>query len=484
LTRYSRHTGNQRGLAMASKTLEQMRLGGVYDHVGFGFHRYSTDSEWLVPHFEKMLYDQAMLITAYTEAWLAVKDPVFERTVREIAAYVVRDMTSPEGGFYSAEDADSQGEEGLFYLWTTDELEDFLGAEDAAFAASVWNFESEGNYRDEVGGRRTGRNIPHLRRNHESIAHDLEMTAQDFEKRLESIRLRLFEARQHRVHPLKDDKVLADWNGLMAAAMAFAGRVFDQPEWIETAKRAVGFVLEGMRNDDGRLLHRYRDGEASIPAFLDDHVFMTTAMLELYDATFDSSFLEGAMQTQQRTDELFWDPAGGAYFFTADDNEELLVRQKEVYDGAIPSGNSMAADNLVRLERLTGKTEYRQRAEQLFAAFSSQAKQLPSAHAQLMSALQRSAAPSLEVVIAGETKAEDTMLLIATVRGMYLPHAAVLLVPPDENGTAIRSLVPFTEGLEPVDGRAAAYVCRDFACQLPTTDPARLSALLEEATLP
>ena len=479
LTRYWRRTGNTQALEIVSNTLEQMRIGGVYDQVGFGYHRYSTDTEWLVPHFEKMLYDQAMMVIASTEAWLATSNPVFERTAREIITYVLRDMTSPEGAFYSAEDADSEGEEGLFYLWTISEVERILGKEDAAFAAPVWNFETDGNYADEVKGRRTGRNIPHLTRSHEDMARVLEMTEQEFEKRLESVRSRLFEVREERVRPLKDDKVLADWNGLMVGAIAFAGRVFDEPEWVQAAQKAAEFVFEEMRTKSGRMLHRYREGDASIPAILDDYVFMTTAMLELYDATFEPKYLERAVELQQQTCELFWDTKRGGFYFTAADNEELLVRQKEIYDGAIPSGNSTAADNLIRLARLTSDDEHLQRANHVFAAFSSDANQMPSAHSQLMSALQRGVGPSLEVVIAGEPGAEDTAALIATVREMYLPQVAVLLVPPGESGAKIRKLAPFAESYEPVDGKAAAYVCRDFTCQLPTTDPSKLRELLE-----
>ena len=481
LTRYWRRTGNEGALAMVSNTLEQMRLGGVYDQVGFGLHRYSTDAEWLVPHFEKMLYDQAMLVFASTEAWLATPNPVFERTAREVITYVRRDMTSLEGAFYSAEDADSEGEEGLFYLWTTDEVEQILGTDDAAFAASVWNLESKGNYSDEIKGQRTGRNIPHLDRSHQDMASELDMTDHEFEILLESVRSRLFDARELRVHPLKDDKVLADWNGLMAAAMAFAGRVFDEPEWVQAAQKATDFVLDNMRSDSGRMFHRYRDGDASIPAFLDDYVFMTTAMLELYDATFQPKYLKRAVKLEQQTRELFWDALRGGFYFTAADNEELLIRQKEIYDGAIPSGNSAAADNFIRLARLTGDPEYLHGADQIFAAFSNDANQLPSAHGQLMSALQREVGPSFEVVVAGKADADDTKALIGAVREMYLPQAAVLLVTPGKAGATIRRLAPFAEGCEPVDGKAAAYVCRDFTCQLPTTDPAKLKELLEEA---
>jgi uncharacterized protein YyaL (SSP411 family) len=481
LTRYWRRTGNPQALEMVVHTLEEMRLGGVYDQIGFGFHRYSTDAEWLVPHFEKMLYDQAMLIFAYTEAWQATRNPVFERTVREIISYVRRDMTSPDGAFFSAEDADSEGEEGLFYLWTLPEVEEILGKEDAALAASVWNLESDGNFADEVKGERTGRNIPHLSQSHKDAAGAATVDPEAFDTRLETVRSRLFAEREKRVHPLKDDKVLTDWNGLMAAAMAFAGRVFSEPEWVGAAAAATTFVNTNMRTDTGRLLHRYRAGDASIPAFLDDYVFLTSAMLELYDATHNAGYIEGAIELQRQTRELFWDAAGGGFFFTAKDNERLLVRQKEIYDGAVPSGNSMAADNFVRIARLTGDPESLKSAEQIFAAFSSEAGQMPSAHCQLMSAIQRGAGASLEVVIAGAAGADDTEALVATVGEMYLPQAAVLLVPPGPSGATIRKLAPFAESYEPVDGKAAAYVCRDFTCQLPTTDPARLAELLQEA---
>ena len=482
LTRYWRSTGNRLALDMVEKTLEEMRLGGIYDQVGFGFHRYSTDAEWLVPHFEKMLYDQAMLMLAATEAWLATGNPVLERTVREITAYVLRDMTSPEGGFYSAEDADSEGEEGLFYLWSLDEVKNVLGEEDAAFTASVWNLDSDGNYLDEASGQRTGRNIPHLSESHAASAARRQMEGPAFEESLERSRQSLFTVREDRIHPLKDDKVLTDWNGLMSAALAFAGRAFDEPGWIQASKRSAEFVLTRLHDEDGRLLHRYREGEASIPAFLDDHVFMTFAMLELFDATLDATYLDHALEIQQRTIDLFWDAERGGFFFTAGDNEELLVRQKEIYDGAIPSGNSTAADNLVRIARLTGDDTHQKRADQIFAAFAREAASMPSAHTQLMSALQRSEGPSLEVVIAGEHHAADTEKLLAIVRKTYLPEAAVLLIPPGNDGDQIRKLAAFASAYQPIDGQAAAYVCQNFECQLPTTDPKKLEELIQEAT--
>jgi uncharacterized protein YyaL (SSP411 family) len=481
LTRFWERTGNTRALEMASHTLEEMRLGGMYDQIGFGFHRYSTDAEWLVPHFEKMLYDQAMLTMAYTEAWQATGNPAFKRTVREIVNYVLRDMTSSDGAFFSAEDADSEGEEGLFYFWKLAQVHEILGKKDADFASALWALTENGNYADEIRGERTGRNIPHLEQGHVAVAASMRMAPEEFEKRLEGVRSRLFTAREKRIHPLKDDKVLADWNGLMAAALARAGRVFGEPGWVHAAERSTDFVLTRMRSEDGRLLHRFREGEASIPAFLDDHVFLTTAMLDLYDATLEAKYLARALDLYREAFELFWDKAHGGFFFTAEDNEELLTRQKEVYDGAIPSGNSMAAENLVRLARITGDKELLKGADLVFAAFASEAKRLPSAHTQMITALLRGESPSLEVVIVGDPDAGDTRSLLASVRETYLPHAAVLLVEPGANGDLIRTIAPFAEPYVPVDGKAAAYVCRDFTCQFPTTDPTKLSELLVEA---
>jgi uncharacterized protein YyaL (SSP411 family) len=482
LTRYWRQSGNRLAIDIVEHTLERMRLGGIYDQVGFGWHRYSTDAEWLVPHFEKMLYDQATMTIAATEGWHATRNPVLERIVRETIAYVLRDMTSPEGAFYSAEDADSSGEEGLFYLWTLAEVQEVVGEGDAAFAAAVWNLEEGGNYTDEARRVRTGRNIPHLAEPHAALARRLGMGGDDFERRLEAERNRLFTAREARVHPLKDDKVLCDWNSLMAAALAFAGRVFNEPAWIEAADSATAFIHLRMRTADGRLLHRYRGGSAGIPGFLDDYVFLTAAHLELYDATFDPRHLRHAVALQRQTVELFHDAEHGGFFFSAVDSERLQVRQKEIYDGAMPSGNSMATDNLVRLARLLGDGSLGRLADGVFSAFAGEAARLPSAHAQLMAALLRASSPSIEIVVAGEPEGEDTRALLDVVRAAAPPQTAVLVVPPGSAGDPVRKMAAFAEACVPVAGRAAAYVCRDFSCRLPTTDPGELAELLRAAS--
>jgi len=481
LLRYWHRTGSEQALAMAQRTLERMRLGGIYDHVGFGFHRYSTDEEWRLPHFEKMLYDQAMQTIAYTEAYQATGQERFRRVAREVLSYVLRDMTSSEGGFYSAEDADSEGEEGLFYLWTVDQVHQTLDASDAPFFTDLFGLFPEGNFLDESTQRRTGANIPLLAESHADAARRLGMGRDDFEERLEAIRVRLFEEREKRIHPLKDDKILADWNGLMAAAMAMAGRVFGDENSVRAAARSVDFVLRKMRADDGRLLHRYRDRSVSVDAFLDDYAFLVWAALELYQATFDPKHLEQAVSLQREADARFWDDRQGGYFFTADDAEQLLVRQKEVSDGAIPSGNSVSMGNLVRLARLTGRMEYARRADAVAEAFGGDVARTPAAHAHLLDALQTAIRPSVEVVIAGDPADERTARLIAEVRNRYLPHAVVLVVPDGDAGAAIRRLAPFAESYRSLGGVPAAYICRNHECRLPTSEPGELARMLEEA---
>jgi uncharacterized protein YyaL (SSP411 family) len=481
LLRYWSRTGEAAALAMVEKTLDAMRRGGIYDHIGFGFHRYSTDDRWLVPHFEKMLYDQAMMTLAYSDAVAATGNPDFRRTAREIIDYVLRDLTSPEGGFYSAEDADSEGEEGRFYLWTEMQIRSILDDRMADLAIRAWNVAPQGNYTDEATGARNGSNILHLREGGGDPASPQSLDAGDLGLRLEAARLALFAAREQRERPLRDDKILADWNGLMAAALARAARVLQDQRACDAALRAVQFVLSRMRSDDGRLLHRYRAGTAAVPAFLDDHVFLAWACIELYDATLDPTHLERALGLMRDADSLFRDADAGGYFSTGNDSEKLLVRQKEIYDGAIPSGNSVAMSNLVRLSRLSGDPELARRADSVAVAFARDLGAAPAAHCHLAAALQTAAAPSLEVVIAGDPADAATRRLLEVVRARYLPDAAVLLVPNGDAGERIRRLAPFTEHHAPVDGKPAAYLCRDFACRLPTTDPQELAAMLDDA---
>jgi uncharacterized protein YyaL (SSP411 family) len=476
LLRHWKRTGDDRALTMVERTLSAMRDGGVYDHVGFGFHRYSTDAEWLVPHFEKMLYDQALLAIAYTEAYLATGNDDYARTAREIATYVLRDMTAPEGGFYSAEDADSEGVEGKFYTWTADEIRHALNPREAELAVEAFGVRDGGNFDDEATRRKTGANILHRPRTLGETARFLETTEDELARALEPIRERLFGAREARIRPHKDDKILADWNGLMIAALAFGGRALDEPAYVAAAARAAEFVLSSMRDRDGRLLHRYRDGEAAISAHADDYAFLTWGLIELYEATFDPDHLEAAIELNEEFLSHFWDDDGG-FYFTADDAETLLMRRKEIYDGAVPSANSVAMLNLLRLGRLTANPDLESRAAALAGSFAATVRRHPAAYTHLMAALDFAVGPTVEIVIVGAPEAEDTRGLIDSVRSAYLPRSVTLLRTPGEPSRLSRA-APWTDPLESVEGHATAYVCRDYQCELPTTDGAALADLL------
>jgi uncharacterized protein YyaL (SSP411 family) len=472
LMRQWQRTGDEQALAMVETTLQAMRQGGIYDHVGFGFHRYSTDSEWLVPHFEKMLYDQAMLAMAYTEAYLIAKDPLYEQTAREIFTYILRDMTSPQGGFYTAEDADSEEEEGKFYFWTEAEMREILSPKDADFVISEFNLTTEGNFKDEVSAKRTGNNILHL----SELSGDSAL-------RWEPIRQALFEVREQRIHPYKDDKILTDWNGLMIAALAKASQAFDEPIYAEAAVDAADFILANLQDENGRLLHRYREGEAGIQATLDDYAFLTWGLLELYETTFGVRYLQAALRFQEQLITHFWDDSGG-FYMTADDGEALLIRPKKVYDGAIPSGNSIAMLNLLRLSRMTANIEYEKYADSLGKAFAALVQRAPMGYTQLLSAVGFAVDTSFEIVIVGEPGAEDTEAMITALRGVYVPNKVVIMRPQGDDAPIIQ-LAEFTQSHHSLDGQATAYVCIKTYCRRPTTDvEVMLSQLSESEIVP
>ena len=386
---------------MVAKTLREMRLGGMWDHVGHGFHRYSTDAEWLVPHFEKMLYDQALLAMAYVEGWQATGEEDFARTAREILEYVSRDMTSPEGGFYSAEDADSEGEEGLFYLWTISELKGVLGEEDGALAVELFRATEEGNYRDEATGQKTGRNILHLDVPLGEHASRRGEAIEDLAARVGSIRSRLYEAREGRVHPLKDDKVLTDWNGLMIAAYALAGRALGEPEYSAVARRAADHLLTRLRKEDGSLYKLSRLGVAAGDGLFEDYAYATWGLLELFETTQEVRWLGAAIDLSERMVTMFHDAERGGFYLAPADSPDLIVRPKEGYDGAQPSGNSVAASNLLRLARMTGETRWEELASGVFEAFSGHVLRSPGAHSHMLMAYGFAVGPTREVVIAG-----------------------------------------------------------------------------------
>lgn len=478
LLRYWKRTGDVRALEMVEKTLESMRLGGIYDHIGFGFHRYSTDSEWLVPHFEKMLYDQALLVMAFTEAYQATGKSHYAKTAAEILTYVLRDMTAPEGGFYSAEDADSEGVEGKFYVWNIGEIQRVLDPAEAALVTKAFNLKPEGNFNEEATGRLTGSNIPHWNKSSAEIAADLGTSAGDLENRLENARIKLFQARGQRVRPHKDDKILTDWNGLMIAALAKAAQTLNNREYSDAARKAADFVLTVMRNPSGGLLHRFRDGEAGLTAHVDDYAFFIWGLIELYEAVFDVRYLDAALELNQYLIEHFWDADMGGFYFTADDGEALLVRKKEIYDGASPSGNSVAALNLIRLGRMVADPELEKKADRIARAFSGAIRQFPSAYTQMLLALEFAAGPSHEVVIAGIPDAQDTAEMLRVLREPYLPNKVVLMRPLNDDVAEIEHLAEFTKDHNSIDHQATAYVCVNYNCQLPTVDPRKMLELL------
>ncbi len=477
---WNRHRKNET-LAMVENTLQSMRRGGIYDHIGFGFHRYSTDHKWLVPHFEKMLYDQALLAMVYAEAYQATGRERYGQTAREILRYVLRDMTAPEGGFYSGEDADSEGVEGKFYQWSREEIQESLRPEEAELFMKVFNIEPEGNYNDDTGGHKTGTNILHITHLLAELGKEHHLAKPQLQEQLEKIREKLFGIREKRIHPYKDDKILTDWNGLMIAALAKAGQVLEEPKYIAAARQAADFIFANLLDDGGRLLHRWREGQAEIAGHMDDYAFVIWGLLELYEADFDVRHLERALQLNKEFLKHFWDEANGGFFMTADDSEELLVRQKEIYDGAKPSGNSVAMLNLLRLGRITGQPRLEEKAEAISRAFSHDVRHMPIGYTQLMLGVDFAVGPSYEVVIVGRRDGEDTRAMLRAIRSRYLPNQVVLLREAGEPEPGITKVAPFTRNLTSQENRATAYVCRDYRCESPTTEVDRLIELLDQS---
>ena len=416
-----------KALEMVEKTLTEMRRGGIYDHIGFGFARYSTDQHWLVPHFEKMLYDQAMLVMAYTETYLATKNKFYKETAKEILEYVLRDMTHPEGGFYSAEDADSEGEEGKFYLWDADELRNVLEKDESDFAIKVFNIADDGNWIDESKGMMPGTNILHLKKSNKELADEFNLSEDDFTNRLESIRKKLFNYREKRIHPHKDDKILTDWNGLMISAFAKAAQAFDDKEYADAAIKSYSFIEKYLTGKDGRLIHRFRDGESGLQAHIDDYAFMINALIDLYETTFEIKYLKRAIELNEILMKEFWDEQNGGFYFTSSKSEELIARQKDVYDGAVPSGNSVALLNLIRLSRFTANIYFEKKASLLVKYFSGYISKSPSAFCMFMCGLDFLFSSSTEIVIVSKKKDDEAIQGINLIRNIFNPNKIVIL---------------------------------------------------------
>jgi uncharacterized protein len=468
LLRHYHRTGDLGALSGVEDTLRAMANGGIYDQLGGGFARYSVDEYWLVPHFEKMLYDNALLSRLYLEAHQATGDVFYRRIAEETLDYVLRDMTSPEGGFYSAEDADSEGEEGKFYVWTPEEIEEALGPEDAKLARRFWDVTEGGNFE--------GKNILYVPRPPEAVAAEFGLSPEELWDRIVEIRAQLFGEREKRVRPGRDEKVLSAWNGLMLRSFALAARVLGREDYREVAEKNAAFLLEKLRVD-GRLRRSYKDGQARLGGYLEDYAMVADGLVTLYEATFDVRWLVEADTLCDAISELFWDEERRFFYDTPADHEELVTRPRDVYDSAAPSGTSVATDVLLRLTLLLDRDDYRRRAEAVLEELSGGMEKLPGAFGRLLAALDFSLAEPREIAIIGDPGSPDTQALIDAVYGFYLPNKVVAGRAEDDEEPA--GLIPLLADRPARDGKATAYVCVQYTCKTPATDPEELSRQLE-----
>ena len=488
LLRYHGRNGTQRALDMTLQTLRGMARGGLRDQLGGGFHRYSTDRLWRVPHFEKMLYDQAQLASAYVDAFQATGDSFFRDVARDTLDYVLRDMRDAGGGFFSAEDADSPLDahtsataEGAFYVWTYDEIRRLLGA-DADLFAYHYGIETNGNVPDAQDSQHElrGRNVLSERHSVAETAARFKSSDRDVRARINAARRRLFDARLSRPRPPRDDKVLVAWNGLTLSALARAAQVFDEPAYRDAAAAAAGFVEARLYDPkSGSLERRYRQGDADIDALLEDYAFLIQGLLDLYEASFDARWLSWAVRLQATQDQWFWDEKEGGYFSTRADAPHVLVRAKEEYDGDEPSANSISAMNLLRLWQLTGQQQLRDRADATFRAVSVRLARSPTALPQLLAAIDFAHSSQRQIVIVGDRAAADTQALLKVVHERFIPNKILVLADEGPTQKQLASLVPFVEGKTRRNGRATIYICENYLCRLPTTDPQVAARLLD-----
>ena len=471
LLRHYRRTRDDRAAGIARLTLNRMANGGIYDQVGGGFHRYAVDAIWLVPHFEKMLYDNAQLARLYLDAARAFDDPLYRRIALETLEYVAREMTSPDGGFFATQDADSEGEEGKFYVWTPDELEAALGAEDAALVGRYYGVTPGGNFE--------GKTILHVPRPAEAVADAAGVPVDQVLATVATARPKLYAAREQRVHPGRDEKVITAWNGLMLRAFAEGSRVLDRPDFREIAERNATFVLATLRRD-GRLLRTYKDGQAKLNGYLEDYAFLIDGLIALYGATLDRRWIDEALNLTETMIAEFADEEGVGFYDTGIGHETLVARPRDLQDGATPAGNSVAADVLLRLGAMTGNEDYTRRAYRILAALARPMAEQPLGFGRVLSALDFYLGTPKEVALAGSRDDPALAALAAAVYRRYEPNALLGLADPADPSLAER--FPFLAHRPPRDGKATAYVCERYACLPPVTNPADLLTQLEQGT--
>ena len=471
LLRYWLRTENPNALEMAELTLEKMARGGMYDQLGGGFHRYSTDAVWLVPHFEKMLYDNAQLVVAYLEAYQATKKPLYCEVAKETLDYVLREMYDAEkGGFYSAQDADSEGVEGKFFVWSLDEVDRILGRENAEIFCEYYDITESGNFE--------GENILHVQTPLDIFAKKLRRDEGELEAILLEEKQKLFEVREGRIKPGLDDKILTSWNGIMIRGMAVGYQLLNDQRYLEAAEKSADFILSELSQANGLLLRTYRAGKSHLNAYLEDYSYLSAGLVALYEASFNPRWLQEAERLTEIMIEQFWDDSSSGFFFTGKAHESLIVQSKSAYDSATPSGTAMAVHSLLRLAKHLDRPDFREKAVQALGLYYHQMENAPSGSGQLLCELEFLLSTPKELAVVGEKNADDTKVVLQEIHGRFLPNKILALLDPSDNQSSADASMPLTTGKKQIDGKATVYVCENYACQVPTTDVVELGTLL------
>ncbi|NLC11470.1 MAG: thioredoxin domain-containing protein [Firmicutes bacterium] len=479
LLRWHHYSGEESALEMVAQTLHSMRRGGIYDQLGFGFHRYAVDRRWLVPHFEKMLYDQALLCRLYAESFQLTGEPLWQQTVEEIITYVLRDLSSPEGVFYAAENAESEGVEGKFYIWHQEEIESVLPAEQAKLFQEYYGVTAKGNFEDNTS-------ILHLPHELSDFAGEKKLAPAKLLGMLEDCRQKLLAVRQQRVRPSRDEKILTSWNGLMISALVKAYQALKNSSYKERAIRAADFFLKASAGNKGSLFHSYIDGSATSPGFLDDYAFFTAALLDLYEATFQARFLQKALELAHKTKELFWDEANSGFYYSPRGAEPLPLNPKEALDASLPSGTAVATLNMLRLGQMLRQENLRESAGKIFKLYGSSMRNNAVYAGSLLSAFLFYSAPVEEFIIVGKAQSTVTKKFLKIIKSKFLPHKTVLFIPCGEehDRQILQSIAPWINRYPPLKEEAAVYLCRNYTCLEPIADPEQLEEILAPATAP